>query len=149
MRSFCFTILTRWLKIICDCWLKCKMCSHCTIFSSKSHFDDWSKRIWRIFSFERRFISVFSIGGKSLGSSFIGQKASRSITRVKRIYWTFFYRMCSMGMHGEQNRITSDHGIRLNRQLKMRKEHRRPQSYSVKVCTRTENPSSPEWLVRY
>ena len=96
MRSFCFTILTRYLKIICDCWLKCKMCSNCTIFSSKNHFDNWSKRIWRIFSFERRFISVFSIDEKSLDSSFIDQKAFRSITRVKRIYWTFFYRKCTI-----------------------------------------------------
>ena len=84
------------MKIICDCWLMCKMRNNCT--NSRTQNEFW----WLI---EKRL--VFFLFG-NLNSQLmkiiefkeydfkIDQNSSRSITRVKRFYWTFFYRMCSM-----------------------------------------------------
>ena len=72
--------LDRWKSYVIFDWsARCATIARTLAF--KMCFDDWFKRIWRIFSFERRFISVFSIDEKSFDNSFIDQKVSRSIIR--------------------------------------------------------------------
>ena len=84
------------MKIICDCWLMCKMRNNCTNSRIQNEFWWLSEKNLMIYRIENLNSQLMEVIDFKKYECRIGQNSSRSITRVKRIYWTFFYRLCSM-----------------------------------------------------
>ena len=62
----------------------------------RKHFEMSRFIVEQIFLIENSYFQLMKIIDFKKYENKIDQNSSRSIIRVKRIYWTFFYRMCFM-----------------------------------------------------
>ena len=84
------------MKIICDCWLMCKMRNNCTNSRIQNEFWWLIEKRLVLFLFENLNSQLMKVIEFKEYDFRIDQNSFRSIIRVKRFYWTFFYKMCSM-----------------------------------------------------
>ena len=82
------------MKIICDCWLMCKIRNNCTNFRIQNEFWWLIESKITYYLFENLNSQLMKIIEFNEYKRKIDQNFFRSIIRVKRIYWIFFYRKC-------------------------------------------------------